>query len=302
MKKLSSLFYFTICFASTFAQTSKTITTAGETVVLSEDYGNNARKWFEKADSFYSMKIVNGKYVLDIMNGGTYATYIPVDLKNSADFSVSINSTHLDGVTNNGFGLCFGGENMRNLFAFSISADGHYNLRKYESGSYTDLIKWKASDAIKKENNNDNVVTLKKQNLKWKFYINNQLADSLDALPFMGYEFGMLVSDKQKIAFDNLVIKQSAAGSNETTLMKEDFIKNNMYWNVDSNSDHTRSLGNGKYLYKNNSNLNNGVEILRVVWKYKTRKFQKISSLLLIYIAEPSQANRLIDQGLILNY
>src|SRR6266542_5405965 len=98
MKKLSSLFFFILCFASAFAQTSKTITSAGETVLLNEDYNSNVRKWFEKADSSYSMKIGNGKYVLDIMNSGTYASYIPLDLKNSADFSISINSTHLDGV------------------------------------------------------------------------------------------------------------------------------------------------------------------------------------------------------------
>jgi hypothetical protein len=55
-------------------------------------------------------------------------------------------------------------------------------------------------------------------------------------------------------------------------------------------------------LYKNNPNLKNEVEIVRVAWRHKTRKLQKTAGPLLICVAEPAQANRLIDQGLILDY
>jgi hypothetical protein len=224
---------------------------AQEKIIFSEDFSNNSRNWSVIKDSNALWKIENGKYYRENFKKLSYATFKPVDINIENNFSISLTTTHLSGVSNYGYGLVFGARDKKNRFEFVINASGQFVVYKTTEGVYSDLVKWTASSAIKKNNNEDNALMIKKQGNDWKFYINDQFVGAVPAEPFFGYGFGLSSVGMQAVVFDNLVIKEINTVVKEDILLNEDFLLNTRKWWEGEDANGKQKISNGKYTWDN---------------------------------------------------
>jgi hypothetical protein len=248
---MKKLFLFSLLCSSIFSFS----THSQEKIIFSEDFSNNSRNWLEAKDTNALWKIENGKYYRENFKKMAYTTFKPVDINTDNNFSISLTATHLSGVSDFAYGLIFGTKDVNNRLGFVIAATGQFKIYKTREGVITDLVKWTESSAIKKDNNADNVLMLKKQGSDWKFYINDQFLTGIPAEPFMGYGFGLNSEGMQAVAFDNLVVKESNASVatlvKEDVLFIEDFVYNTRNWPEYDDEYGKVKISNFKYNWEN---------------------------------------------------
>ena len=177
-----------------------------ETVLLKEDFNSNLRNWPIYSDSSTVATLKNGKYSMDNKTDLRFSV-CPANINEDQDYSISLSTVHINGVKNQFFGLCFGYENVDNFYAFVINTNGFFSVYQYNFGDYEIVISHTLSEAIRKEDNAVNILTLRQEDGTWRFYINDQFVVSCPSQVYYGDLVGVLVGGKQKIEFDDLLLK-----------------------------------------------------------------------------------------------
>ena len=175
---------------------------------FSEDFSSNANKWPTYTGNNINYLVYNGKYVVDIDDSLTYCMFIPLQIDTAKNYSISATMVHTSGTLNSGFGVYFGGSDLKNYYTLDISANGYYRLDQTVNNAYTAIIPWTASAAIKQGNYVENDVKLAKEGASWKIMINGQLVNTVSAKSFMGNKIGFTKSLPLRIEFDNLKVEQ----------------------------------------------------------------------------------------------
>ena len=131
--------------------------------------------------------------------------YIPSLLfgeKDMTAFRVEMDTRHIAGVDDWGFGMCFGKKDVDNSWVFYITADGNFSVGRFENGDWTFAKEWTESPAIRKGNNVNNRLRLDNDKGRWKFYVNDTLVyDRYAARVYPGKNFGCIVRNKQTVDF-----------------------------------------------------------------------------------------------------
>ena len=173
-------------------------------VILLDDFSNNANKWPTVIGKMTNYLVYNGKLVINTDDTLTYTNSIPVDLNTQNNFSITITATHTNGIDNSDYGLFFGASNLNNYICYLISNNGFSRSYKIGDDGFVDILKWTENPAIKTGNYVDNVLRISKEGANWIFSVNGQSLATVHALPFYGNKIGVLVSQNQRIEFDDL--------------------------------------------------------------------------------------------------
>ncbi|HBC46348.1 MAG TPA: hypothetical protein DEO84_02115 [candidate division Zixibacteria bacterium] len=135
-------------------------------------------------------------------------------------FFVSAITTHTGGVTDWGYGLSFGGRDYDNEYFFLISADGSFNVGKFEGGKWSDISEWTASDAVKVGSNAQNHLLVKAKS-NWEFYINGVKVYSMLRAESFGGNAGVVVENEQAVDFDRFMLAEYKAGVSENEFCRK---------------------------------------------------------------------------------
>lgn len=249
------------------------------TLLFREDFQSRDNNWY----SNYDFKDSNYIYIATLDNPSNhyylfrnrkyksgFIVPIPYYSIPSSNYSIEINAKHYDGVENAAYGIKFGASGWKNVYNFSISANGYYSISKRENDVYSDLVPWTTTSAVY-TGSATNKLEVRVFSNYTEFYINGQYVRRLDIRPF-GTTAGLEVYNNQTVYFDDLAIRSSGGGSSNNNLassnvlFREDYqtYNNNWYSNYDfkdSNYIYINTLDNPSnhcYLFRNRRRSGDG--------------------------------------------
>ena len=173
-----------------------------------DDFTDNKNLWGLNSDTNVERAIRDGKYIINAHSDDySYGSQIKFGIDPEKDFSISLNAKWIYGITNNGFGIDFCCEmNPQQIYSFTISADGSYQVSRLTNSTWYNLVSWTQSAYINK-NDALNVLAITKTGKLMKFFINDEEVTSLELTGSIGKYFGVRVFGKQTVEFDNFILK-----------------------------------------------------------------------------------------------
>ena len=176
---------------------------------MAEDFSNNKNNWPTYIGTVADYLVYNNKYVFSTNDSASaYNVFMPLTLDMQKDFSISLTSTHTNGVQNAGYGIFFGASDVSNYYSFDISANGYYRVSKSTSAAYSDIIKWTTTPLVKTGDYVDNTLQVSKVGTNWIFGINGQTVATVPAMAFMGNKLGFNEANIEQVQFDDVKVVQ----------------------------------------------------------------------------------------------
>lgn len=221
--------------------------------LFSEQFNNNTNSWAVNNEVARDFSIKNGKYYLNHKrNEKGWSTYISNSIDTSKDFEIETKIDKINGVTNYGYGLIYGG-NGDNDFRFYISSSGYYKIVRVVNNNEQEIQKWTTTSYVKTGNQKSNTLKIVKEGNTSKFYINDHFVHSSDFEPFYGDKIGYVVYNNQEIAADYLRIKYNESNNDNLYTSKvlklplrDDFNTNTSGWQMQDSDDYTAAITGGK--------------------------------------------------------
>lgn len=177
-----------------------------------DDFTDNRNNWLISADADHEVSLTNGKLRFrGINNDYNYSRNQKFNLDLHSDFSVQVTARWFEGITNHGYGINFCSNTSTNShYIFFISANGYYSIKYYESnGTWKSLKDWVQSSYVN-PNTVPNILSIKKTGNYIRFYINDNLVETMPFDGGYGTSFGLRVSQAQTIDFDNFTVTGSS--------------------------------------------------------------------------------------------
>lgn len=237
----------------------------GETFFFEDYFVDNRNNWYEIASDDTEMEVQGDGYL--IYNKNYFQKVVKdnmVDL--DSDYVLETSISKLDGFNNNGLNILFGGENGGNrYYIFGTTGTGYYGVFKYENG-WNDVLSWKQSDYVNKDDATNNLRIEKKGNTLY-FYINDNYIDKVDNFEAYGPAVGFAINPDIRAKIRYLLVT-----SDQTEILLEDnFVNNNNYWPEEKTSTKTLNISNGYIIYNKDyfqkswmNNVTDGQENLEI--------------------------------------
>lgn len=177
--------------------------------IFEERFANNDNGWPEVKTSETEMGIVDEAYRIKGISDAIHHRILKdfaLDMNNN--FSVSMYTRWVSGITDNGYGLYYCSDQVASsYYCFLISENGNYTIQhKKTSGDWEVVKEWTASNNINRSSR-WNLLKIDKQDNTLFFYINNVYVEQLAFTGEFGTAFGPVASAAQTVDFDDLVIK-----------------------------------------------------------------------------------------------
>lgn len=197
-----------------------------------EDFKTNKAKWslFSNISKDSATAVVtNGQLVVDNKQLGlavslSSITNKKININTDEEVMVSASFTHMAGQKLAGYGMLLGEKlpgDKYNGYCFVIVDTGYYRMYVVKDGKQIKYVDWIANKAIK-TGNATNVLTMVKKRNQFHFLINGQWLFNIDNANVNVNSIGLVATDKQKIALDNIKIESVAK---ETDKKEADKIK-----------------------------------------------------------------------------
>lgn len=208
--------------------------------IVSEDFSTNLRQW--ETDEHKS--IADGRYTFNTNDDGDQGI-VNVFVDPHQNFELSADFIQRGGDEDGGYALLWGvNEGEYNIFA--ASSTGEYAIH---SGDPTSLKAWKKSSTIRPMNN-VNHLSLKQQDGKISFFINDVKVDERKSFPLFGNWMGVLVLGKVNVVVDDFKFHQNQLVALAETSSKS-FSRENMGEAINTDKDELGPMiaANGKTLF-----------------------------------------------------
>jgi hypothetical protein len=178
-------------------------------ILLKEDFTSNTNQWLIQDGFNDSLKIADGKYVMEGLNESTRLSIIPVRFGNARSYSISVLAEHISGMDNYAYGIYLTNKRGNSSYSFVISSRGYYKFYGHDKDRYKQFADWTEHAAVKKGNNEVNKLTMTKEDNNWKLYINERLIGTIPiSISIRDPHVGFIRANKQKIAFDDFTIME----------------------------------------------------------------------------------------------
>ena len=176
------------------------------TKIYSETFADSTTGWDEwdsagKSRAGYE----SGKYFLEILaiNRMTWGN----GYQNFDDFVIEVDSSKVAGPDDNAFGIVLRYVDSDNFYVFKASSDGQYAFGYYLDNSWTEVVQWTLSDAVKQGNTSNKLSVACKGN-HFILSINGTVVEDLTDDTFSSGDIGLMAASISeagvKITFDNL--------------------------------------------------------------------------------------------------
>jgi len=179
--------------------------------IFYDDFSSNENKWALGEIENLSIKIENGKYIIDSKLKNTVTPQLLVAVDSSKDFSISVN---VRSVTLNGpaeYGLIFG-SNRYAYYCFAADTKGNYGLYYVTNNTIKEIIPVSTTKNLKKGINTTNRLEVRRSGKKWNLFINDSLVNSIASRKFYGPFIGMS-NEQQKAEYDDLKVEGTAVAT-----------------------------------------------------------------------------------------
>lgn len=220
---------------------------------FSDQFTNNNNNWHIANEENINFNVKNGKYYLNHKRDNKgWSSYLDVNIDTYKDFEIETKIDKINGVTNYGYGLIFGKKD-NNDFRFYISSTGYYKIARVIDNKEQIIQKWTLNSNVNSGNLKSNVLTVKKEDRFYKFYINGTYVYQTEFENFFGNKLGYVVYDNQEIAIDYLRVKYLTKNTitkkniDLSVPLTEQFNNNYNAWTVDNKDTYSASINDGYF-------------------------------------------------------
>ena len=179
-----------------------------DAILLSETFNDNRNHWaIWKNGEGYDSFIENGCYIFESKTILNYAEVIVPPFHKPQNFDLEVVSIWKSGVDNSRYGLILG-KDRDTYYTFGISGNGQavvgLNVDKF---ARPELIDWQLNAARPGDGFIFNRLKIEVRGDRIDYYVNDRLIGHVtNAIVADPWVVGVMVQDRQKIAFDNLKI------------------------------------------------------------------------------------------------
>ena len=185
-------------------------TTAAGKVLFKESFGDNANGWaIWKPGTNYDAYLENGEYVIEPKIPSNAPEVMPMTFQRPENFDVEVSAIWKSGVTDHRYGLVLGID-ADTYYTFGASGNGQavVGINKGGAGEgIPDPIGWKPKTAREGDGVSFNKLKIEVRGNKISYYVNDRfIGEIANAIIRDKWAIGVMVQDKQKVAFDDLVL------------------------------------------------------------------------------------------------
>ena len=180
------------------------LASAGELIILDEDFVDNRRSWAIQNDGQAYLGIRDSQYLVESRNNLGWQVITNQPINEDRDYAIELAVYRTAGSENNkGFGILFGSNGDRTkLYLFYISDNDYFCAGITESGSYTKLIDW--TPAV--TNQGWNYLRMEKRGSNFIYILNGKEVGRVQARRLFAHNFGVAIDGLQTVAFDKFRI------------------------------------------------------------------------------------------------
>lgn len=190
-------------------------------VIFEDDFSDNRHEWSESEGEENSLRIEQGKYWFSHKTEeGAWLTWQEIGIDPQKDFVLHTTITKESGVDNYGYGFLWGLKDVNHYYQFALSGNGYYRYVKNDGNDWNDIIAWTQSDAIHQGDGATNMIMIKKDGERVKFFVNDQLVDEAVFEPFFGENLGYIVYNILEVSIDELRVEQPAPEKPPATIVE----------------------------------------------------------------------------------
>ena len=158
-------------------------------------------------------QVENGKLVVDFTGKNTQGFMSGVvhwyTFAEESDFTVSLKGKIISKFENATWGINFRGSGA-DFYSFMVSNNGQYWLQQLKSNKWDDLIRVRAHNTIKWDEENELIIVCEGDS--FDFYINGTLINSYESSALSGKEISLSIWTAEgviaRFEFDDIVVKQ----------------------------------------------------------------------------------------------
>jgi tetratricopeptide (TPR) repeat protein len=145
-----------------------------KTLVLSDDFKDNAKGWNVRADDYGRSEIGSGKlaFLGKANSGASYFWPSTPSLGKDDGFKVEATFTRIAGSDEDAIDLAWGLGDASNCYLFGVAGNGNFDVVCQEKGQSRTLIAWTSSEAIKR-GLASNKLAVQRDDEDLSFYIND---------------------------------------------------------------------------------------------------------------------------------
>lgn len=199
------------------------------------DFNAISDDWTEYNREDVVTKTADGKYTIQYKkDANSWSHNRDIYVNPNEDYEITMAFAQTEGKPSKAHGFVFGREDKDNSYAFCIASNGNFLIMKTEDGKSKNITEWTVCNDVKPMPQT-NVISLKKNSGKWKFYINGREVHSMDAQKVFGFYHGFYVSGAITVQYDYFYVKQKAKPINlieKSELFGE---RENLGTNINSN-------------------------------------------------------------------
>jgi hypothetical protein len=185
-------------------------------ILMDESFVNNKRNWPIQPDGKPRISIQTGRYVVEYgIDMGVWQSTQSLKEVVWDQLSYAASLYFLsDKAVQNGAGIVFGDVAGKHVCEFVINPDGRFGIFREDAGKSTVLKAFTPSASIRKGVNMENRLRITLRNKVLYCYINDVMVHAENFVP-VGSDFGMLVVNDCKVAFDQLQVSREISDSEE---------------------------------------------------------------------------------------
>ncbi len=186
------------------------------TLLLLENFDNNERGWTVHDSSDHISYLSGGEYIIEGKNDNSHVEEIRFPLDTLKNFDIELVSVWKSGVNDYPYGLVIGSDE-NNLYYFYTTGNGCAIAFEILEGKTFMITDWQCNTSVKGNGTTANRQTIEVRDQRLSYYVNseyigtvlsitnlNKLTLSSSRMKFM--VVGVIVTGKQKVAFDQLKI------------------------------------------------------------------------------------------------
>ncbi len=176
-------------------------------VVVTEDFADNARGWYEVGANDISIGVNEGVYRIQHKRPTQgWIAWNAVGMDPERDFALETRMVKRDGVLDYGYGVIWGvTEGGGAYHSFRVSGNGLYSYGYENDGEWRTVIDWTPSPAIVPGNNVKNTLMVVRQGERLHLYINGAQVDDIAYIPVEGSMVGFKVDNQQTVEVESLL-------------------------------------------------------------------------------------------------
>ena len=178
-------------------------------ILFQENFVNNINGWnlWPSGPHYYTM-FEDGTYVMQGNNVRNYVEFANKSIVRPQNFDVELTTVWKSGLNNQPYGLTLG-TNPENRYNFSVSGNGWTLVGGYLNNVLIDPapLPWKANTSLFGNGMISNKLKVEIRGSKATYYVNDIfIVTIMLQIPLNQLRVGLYVENRQKVAFDNLII------------------------------------------------------------------------------------------------